>query len=334
MLFIPLVCVDLSLDRISVQENRGLANLPKLADLKRRPGKFKGDFDRWFKDSTGFREQILALYNILNKNESLNGVRYTDGQYINIIGENGHHYFAHINGRLVSIFQGGQYLSDKQLEDLASKIEEVKTYLDTKGIPLVVMFCAEKESIYPEFYPKSIKRGPEPIQLDVITNYLQNHTSVDVFNIRQALLAEKNNYPIYPVSSGDLTHYTQIAAFFAYRELMKYINIYFPQIVPYTLNDIEIRYNETGIPIVTLMKEKSYQRSHTNYFDGFDLDDSTRAFNVAFENTNPDLPVILLFRDSFAEEGFIIKYVAQHFGKTIMIHWLNLEHFKDLVKQV
>jgi hypothetical protein len=259
---------------------------------------------------------------------------YTNGQYSYLIGEQGHHYFAHIHGRMISKFQGKQLLSDRQLQNMASKLEDIKTYLDNKRVPLVVMFCTDKESIYPEFYPKSIKRGPEPIQLDVITSYLQSHTSVDVFNIRQALLAEKNNYLMYPVSSGDLTHYTQIAAFFAYRELMKHINVYLPQIVPYTLNNIEISYDEIGTPNATLKIEKRYQRAHSNYFDDFVLGEANRASNAAFENNDPDLPTILLLRDSYAEEGFFIKYVAQHFGKTIMTHWTNMSYFEELCKQV
>jgi hypothetical protein len=330
MLFVPLVSVDLTPDRISVQENRMLAGRPPSSDIKNHPVAFIRQFDAWYKDSTGFREQVLALYNIIGKNKWLNGVQYTGGQYTYLIGEQGHHYFAHENGRMIPNFQGKKLLSDKQLQNMALNLEYIKTYLDNKGIPLVVMFCTDKESIYPEFYPKSIKRGPEPIQLDVITRYLQNHTSTDVFNIRQALLAEKNNHLLYPVSSGDLTHYTQIAAFFAYQELINHINVYFPQIVQYTLNDVEISYDEIGIPNVTLMKEKTYQRAHTNYFD---LYDGTRDFNFMFENTDPDLPVILLFSDSYAKGEFFIKYVAQHFGKTIMTHWLNMEHFEDFVSK-
>jgi hypothetical protein len=197
MLFVPLAFVDLSTDRISVQENRRLANPPNLTDIISHPASFKNQFDAWFKDSMGFREQMLALYNVINKNELLTGFRYTEGQYTYLIGEEGHHYFADINGVLIPKFQGRHFIPDEQLLTMAVKLEDVKTYLDNKGIPLVVMLCADKESVYPEFYPKSIKRGSEPIQLDVITSYLLHNTSVDIFNIRQALLAEKNNYLLY-----------------------------------------------------------------------------------------------------------------------------------------
>jgi len=332
MLTFPLIFVDLSSEnRVSIQENRMLAEFPKLTDLKHHQGQFIRDFDAWFKDSTGFREQFLALYNVIGKNRWLNGINYTDGQYVYLVGEHGHHYFAYVNGYLIPKFQGRQFISDENLSKMADKLEAVKAFLDSKGIPLIVMFCTDKESIYPEYYPKSIIRGKEPIQLDVITNYLKEHTTVDVFNIKQALLAEKNNYLLYPVSSGDLTHYNEIGAFFAYRELMKHINIYFPKIIPFEIDDIEININTPTQSIVSLKTEKTYKELAPSFFDDIDLKRPFTWENIIFENTKPDLPVIMFFRDSYAAEQFLGKYIAQQFGRTILIHFLNLEHFEEYI---
>jgi len=335
MLALPLVFVDLSSDRVSVQENRMLANHPKLTDLKRHQGQFIRDFDAWFKDSTGFREQFFAIYNVVVKDKFLSGIRYTDGQYIYLVGEKGHHYFADVNGCLIPKFQGKQFLTYEQLSGMAEKIEEVKTYLESKGIPLVVMFCADKESIYPEYYPKSIKQGPEPIQLDMITNYTKEHSSVDVFNIRQALLAEKDNYLLYykidtQAFTGDFAHYNQIGAFFAYHELMKHINNYFPEIIPYKINDIDITYDEKERPKVSLKQEITYKKLDSSFFDDVELNKSF-AMNVVYENINADLPVILFLRDSYADEMFIGKYFAQQFGKAIFIHYMNIKYFEDFI---
>jgi hypothetical protein len=331
MLILPLVFVDLSSDRVSAEENRMLAARPNLADIKNHPGTFIRGFDAWFKDSTGFRKQLLALYNVMGKNQRLNGIYYTDGQYGFLVGEQGHHYFAHVGGWLISKFQGKQLLSSEQLQNMASKLEEVKTFLDKKGIPLIIMFCTDKESIYPEFYPKAIKRGPEPIQLDLITGYLKEHTGVDIFNIRQALLAEKDNYMLYNVSSGDLSHYNETGAFFAYRELMRHINFYFPEIVPFEPKDVVIKYDGTGISHASLKTEKTYRKLDPSFFDDVDV---ARPFiweNEAYENTNFNLPVILFLRDSYAAEWFIGKYIAQHFGKAIFIHYVNMEHFEEYI---
>jgi len=317
-----------------------LAAHPDLADIKNNPGTFIRGFDAWFKDSTGFRKQLLALYNVMGKNQWLNGIYYTNGSFVYLVGEQGHHYFADMGGSLILVFQGKKILSDKKLVNMADKLEEVKTYLDKKNIPLVVMFCTMKESVYPEFYPKAIKRGPEPIQLDLITGYLRKHTSLDVFNIRQALLAEKDNYLLYykvdtfEFLGGAFTHYNEIGAFFAYRELMKHINKYFPELVSYGLNDITINYDEKAIPHVSLKAEKTYKELAPSFFDGVNFDDIDffgRAFNNAYENRDTSLPVVLFLRTSFSSEVYTGKFIAQHFGKTIMTHFVNMEHIEEYV---
>jgi hypothetical protein len=334
MLALPLVSVDLSSDRVSAMENRMLANRPSVADIKDRPGIFVRQFDEWFKDSTGFRERLLVLYKAVNENKWLNNVvQYTDGLYVYLIGEKGHHYFADTDGWMISKFQGKEFLSGEQLSGMAAKLEEVKTYLDNKDIPLIVMFCIDKETIYPEFYPKSIKRGPEPVQLDVITEYLKQNTSVDVFNIRQALLAEKDTNLLYVVSSGDLTHYTQIGAFFAYRELMKHINVYFPQIIPYELDVIDISYSKNGVPNVKLKSGFAYQKLDASFFDDVDPVLLSTGRIRGYENINSDLPIILFFHDSYASENFIGKYFAQKFGKAIFIHFSHINHIDDYISQ-
>ena len=331
MTVFPLIFLDLSSDRVSVKENRMLAEQPNFADMKNHPVKFIRGFDAWFKDSTGFREPLVDLYNIVQKNKWLNGILYTDGQFSYVIGEEGHHYFTGNGGKFISFFQGKKYFSYEQLLDMAAGLEKIKTYLDGKGIPLVVMFCTSKESIYPEFYPRSIRRGPEPNQLDVITGYLQEHTSVDVFNIKQALLVEKDEHLLYNMSSGDLTHYNQIGAFFAYRELMKHITVYFPEMIPYELNDVDILYDESGIPVVSLKTEKIYKKLDSSFFDDVNFTQPFTSQNAAYENTESSLPVVLLLRDSYAAERFIGQYLAQHFGKAVLIHWLNANHFEEYI---
>jgi hypothetical protein len=239
---------------------------------------------------------------------------------------------------MISKFQGKKFISDEQLSEMAAKLEEVKTYLENKGIPLVVMFCTDKESVYPEYYPKSIKRGSEPIQLDIITSYLQEHTGVDVFNIRQALVEEKNNYLLYykvdtMSFTSDFAHYNQIGAFFAYRELMKHINVYFTQTIPYELNDIEIGYDEKERPNVTLKSGFTYQKLNKSFFVDVAPVLLSIVEIVGYENKSSDLPVILFFHDSYSGENYIGKYFAQQFGKTIFIHYRNINYIDDCISQ-
>jgi len=334
MLTLPLIFLDFSSDRVSIRENRMLAPHPRLTDLKHHQGTFIRGFEAWFKDSTGFREQLVTLYNVIDKNWRKTSW-YKEGYLVFLIGEQGHHYSVHPGQ--IQKFQGRQVLTDSQLTNMAAKLEEVKTYLDKKGIPLIVMFCADKETIYPEFYPKSIKQGPEPIQLDIITQYLQEHTNLDVFNIKQALLVEKDKYLLYPLIDNwmsaprDVAHYNEIGAFFAYRELMKHINRYFPGITSYDLNDIDIVFDKIGTPSVSLKAGTTYRKFDPSFFDDVNV---ARPFTnecEAYENAESELPVILFLRDSYGLEHYIGKYLAQHFDKAITIHWGNSSHIEEYI---
>jgi glycosyltransferase involved in cell wall biosynthesis len=329
----PLIFIDLKSDRKSSLENRMLANRPDFSDIIKKPETFRKQFDAWFKDSTGFRRYLIKINNIIDKNIWLNGVRYKDGQVIYLVGEHGHHYFADIDNFWITKYQGKLEIPDDQLINISSKIENVKTYLQNKGIPLILMFCTEKETIYPEFYPKSIIKGPEPTQLETITNYLQENTSVDIFNIKEALFAEKYNYLLYPVAKGDLAHYTEIGGFFAYRELIKHITPHFPNIIPYTLDDITINLDNKENPKVSLNTDITYKKLDSTFFDDVPLLRPFSWENHAYENTLQNQSVILVLCDSFSMEQYIGKYLAQHFGKAIFIHNSNIQHLDKYIER-
>ena len=337
LLLIPTVLIDPIGGGVSEKENRMLASRPALVDLRKSPSDFIRRFDEWFSDNVGFRELFIDYYNNIRVKLE-NNVQYADGQYLMLIGEQGHHYFAHTNGWMISKFQGKPFVSEEQLQGLVNGLNQAKQYLGRRGIPLIVMFCTDKETIYPEYYPKSIMRGPEPIQLDIITDYVTDHTDVDLFNIKNCLLSAKESYPVFD-SNGDaagiLSHYNEIGAFLAYQELMKHINAYMPEMKAFTTSDIDIAYVDRGIyqniPEVQLKRGVTYKRLEANFFDGIPLGHPSQG--VAFENEDASLPTILLMRDSYAGNGtYISRYIPEHFGKTIMIHFANMEYLDDYIE--
>ncbi len=298
-----------------------------------------------FADNVGFREKFIDYYNALKKLEgNTSRVQYKEGQYMMLIGEEGHHYFANTDDKMINKFRGRPFLSEKQLHGLVRGLNNAQNYLDEKGIPLIVMFCADKEEIYPEYYPKPITRGLGPTQLELITEYAKNHTDVDLFNIKECLLSVKGSYPVFDkvADSGILSHYNEIGAFFAYQELMKHIETYLPNMEAFTIKDVDITFANKGIypniPDIQLKREVAYQRLESDFFDSVPL--SYRGQLAAFENSNPTLPTILFLRDSYAgawtentkNTNFLSRYIPEHFSKTIFIHWLNMANFESYIE--
>lgn len=327
MLLLPLVFINPSGGAISEQENRVLAVQPNLSDLLNQPADYVRQFDEWFSDNVGFREQLI---NLKQKIEDFDEpVQYTDGEYVYLRGQQGHRYFAYTDGWMIGKFQGKEFLTNEQLSGMASGLDDISQYLNEKGIPLIAIICPDKESVYPEYYPKSIIRGSEPIQLDIITQYLKEHTNIDVYNIKNRLVAEKENYLSYNKAMGDLTHYNRIGAFFEYLELMSHINIYFPDMKPYTFDDVDITCDEDGVFNVSLQQEAPNIELDPGFFDNIEVNRPFTWQQRAFENLDRSLPTILFMRDSYTD--LFVDFIAPHFGNTIAIHYSNLESFEEYI---
>jgi len=318
MLGLPLVFIDLSSERISVQENRRLADRPRVSDIKRHPGTFIRKFDAWFKDSTGFREKLINLY---KKTDGIFGQNYyLDGTSIVLIGKQGHHFHTHYN-QLLPIWQGNRWLDDTQSYELSMKLNKINQYLNERNIPFVVMLFADKESIYPEYYPDFVIKGPDPTSLDVVVDFISTYTNIDFFCVKERLLKEKENHLVFP-KTGDifeLCHNNETGSFAAYNELMKHINKYFPNLKPLTFEDVDITYYINGSSSLTLKHERNYERIEARF-----IDDA-----LEYVNKDSSLPTLLLFHDSYS--GKFPDYLPQHFGRVIMHHWRTLGHLEEYI---
>ena len=333
LLLTPLAFTDPTGGGVSEQENRALVSRPRLAEFRRWPSDFLRQFERWFSDNVGFREPLIRLHRPFAAGGFL---PYDDESLGWLAGQEGHlFYYSNIPR-----YQGKSILTDDQKQTLANWLRETKRYLDERDIPLVTMLCADKESIYPEYYSRAIMRGPEPVQLDILTDYLKEHAAADVFNIRQCLLAEKHNYLLYN-KNVDIAHYNEIGAFFAYVELMKHVRSHLPGITPpLSVEDIVITYDANGIPDVSLKAGPSYRMLSAGFFDDLPLEWPYAWSNIAYENNDSTLPVILVFRDSYAGYyaggagggDLINQYLPQHFGRTIFVHHdPNIKHIEQCV---
>lgn len=339
MLALPIVFADFDGGKTSRGENRVLAAMPSLSDMTRHPADFITSFDAWFSDNIGFRSDMIGLYKHLDRLETQG--QYTDGQYTCLIGEEGHHFFAGVTGEMIPKFQGKPILTDPELHALLSGLTDIKDYLDGKNIAFIVMFCTDKETVYPEYYPKSIIRGPNPAQLDAITKRIQECSSIDIFNTRERLVTEKSEYLLYD-KDGDpksnLSHYNEIGAFFAYNELMKHIQFYFPDISSFTIDDVVVTYDDNGIPDVSPKHEKFYKKLPPSFFDNSRL--RRRNWTAAYENDDGALPTILVMRDSYAKyaenhyehDTFLSKWLPNHFRKTILCHFGDIQYLEDCVE--
>lgn len=319
LLLIPLFLTDFQGGSRGRRENRVLAKRPDISLVYRHPKDFIRDVELWISENIGFRDFMLSLYIEINK-LILDGY-YLDGTGLVLVGEEGHTFHTGGKKELLSVYQGKPWLSDTEMQQLMVKFNELQSFFDRKGIRFIIMLCADKESIYPEYYPKFVVRGSEPSSLDRVNQYIRRNAALNFFCIKERLLAEKDEYLLYP-KTGDiyaLLHYNETAGFFAYQELIKRIAAYFPSLLPLSIGDVSIAYRDDGLSDVVLRQRKLFKWTKARFFEDA----------IEYENEDVELPSLLLLRDSYA--GYFTDFLPQHFSRTIMHHWSTIGRIEEYV---
>jgi hypothetical protein len=110
---------------------------------------------------------------------------------------------------------------------------------------------------------------------------------------------------------------------------MRHVKAYYPGMRPFTLDDVAFANDANNVEIKAGV---SFKALDARFFDGVELIRPFDWENYAFENDDPSLPTILVMRDSYAGKfKFLARYLPEHFGRTILIHYDNMRHFEAYV---
>jgi hypothetical protein len=91
-----------------------------------------------------------------------------------------------------------------------------------------------KNTVYPEKLPKAFSRPAKESHLDQMLRYVAAHPGLDVVDLRPALRMAKDENQIFYVTDS---HWNAYGAFAAYREIMKHLKRYFPDMRPFERED-------------------------------------------------------------------------------------------------
>lgn len=218
MIAVPLLTTNLQEGKISDAENRTLASFPSVYnDDGTRNKAFNTGFETWLNDNIGMRSQMVVnnakiqyyMFNVLSNNSDM------------CLGPDGE-----LNYATPEIFKSYQHLdlkTEETLDSLAESYQYAKEYLDKKGIQFYYFQCWDKQSIYPEYFPKTVIQYGDVSKTDQIVETLFTRTDINVISPKEELIAGKKDYDTYS-KWGDPTHWTQRGAFIGYRKLMDAIN--------------------------------------------------------------------------------------------------------------
>lgn len=237
-MFLPLFVSIYKEDNLSSEkEKRKLANLPAMPESFDDIRKFPDLFDKYYSDNFGLRNYFLNYFKHLKfKLGDAPTAAVTIGKdgwlFLGSIKKGGNIFHDPIGDAMNT-----NLYSSHELRMHAKYIIAVHDWLMEKGIKYVFVIAPSKHSIYFDKLPDYITKLARYSATDQLVNYLGAHTQVPVVDLREPLLNEKNNHPLYYVTG---THWNFLGGNIAQYVIMQDLKKMFPEKISPTLYDYPI----------------------------------------------------------------------------------------------
>ena len=283
-------------------------------------------FESYFDDAFRAREPLIRWHSLFK----LVGLETAPGPAV-VRGEDGWLFFTG-NG-LIDRHRGLARLEEPALAEMVASLEERAAWLDARGIRYLVVIGPDKHGIYPEQLPdwcQSIGSSTPMDQL-VAASTLGGHARI--LDLREPLRAAKDEGLLYYPHG---THWNELGAWVAYREIAAACGEWFPKIVPepldaFTLEESygtadswAIRYHVADIIRQRQVKLRRIAAPVWRQVSTWVLGPQDRVTAVE----DPELPRGLILHDSFAQA--VRPFLAQHFSRMTWV-W-DLRFNRELIE--
>jgi alginate O-acetyltransferase complex protein AlgJ len=340
-LFLPLFLTHTL--NVSQIEKRKLAKFPALKWDTNAIATFPTQFEAFFKDRFGLRDQfvqIYSLYSVFLKSSSNPQV---------LIGVNDWLFYINsAEGNSLEDYRRNDPLAHEELKSWKTGLEAKYRWLKQQGIRYLFVIVPDKYSIYPEYMPSHIRHIGKQTRLEQLLEYMQD-SEVPILDLRPRLLRAKTQGQLFYKTD---THWNDFGAAIAQQEIVRSLQKYFPNLVPieYGFEDFRLTEYSSGdlanmlnisyflremapelrkaIPACPkqILEERPEDPSKATFFTNCQTSSQTGL------QTNMPKPLkALIFRDSF----FIAlqPYISQYFGKTMYVwEWPDLHIMKKYLE--
>lgn len=231
LLFLPLVDLGLHIDPTSPpSENRLLAAYPQRSDGVAGLKKFQSGWEAYFNDHFGCRKVLVMWHN------KLKWSLFEEKNARNVLVGTGGWMFAS-EKRMVEHFRGALQFTEPELNDWQKLLEHRRDWLAQRGIKYLFVLAPDKQSIYPEYLPAWLKNLGGRTKVDQFFAYMKTHSTVEVLDLRPALLAAKKSAPVYLKTD---THWNQLGVFIACENIIQTLAQHqLPGLVPMAMDSFD-----------------------------------------------------------------------------------------------
>ncbi|MBI5582973.1 MAG: hypothetical protein HY892_04050 [Deltaproteobacteria bacterium] len=312
----PLAGLRAVVDLPVLNEKRLRAPLPAWTWTAEGPATFPKQFEAYYNDHFGFRASLIRGFNYVKV-----FWLHSSPTDMVLLGKNG--WVFYWNGLERDSYRRLKPFSPKADFFWLGYLRLMKDWLGSRNIHWFILIAPNKGTVYPEYMPANIYRGKGPSHLDRLVA-LAEQEGVPLIDVRQELLEVKKDKKLFFRYD---THWTDAAAYIAYRKLMKSLIPYFPKIKPILEGDLVVNQKSSspwkdlagmlGLPEHFAESEQRLDFNIPRKFNSTNFENLHSMTNdIAFETFRKDLPNAVLFRDSFGIA--LIPFLAQHFNKFIV----------------
>lgn len=300
-------------------ENRTLVSRPEL--ILKGISCYPNQFEEYYNDHLAFKNIIVnynAIFNykvfhIINSEKVLlgkdNWLFYKTAGVDELEDE-----------QPISDYQGINKYTIDEKKSIAKNIQNVDTYLKQQGIDFCMLICPNKEQIYSENLPSSIKKINEKCKAEELVEYLNDNIDVPVLYPVKELMNEKKNYQLYYKYD---THWNELGGFIGEQKIRGLYQNNTEQLSNYNITEMskDVPKDLAGMLNMNeqFMDDKYYTVSDykTNVTAQL-IDKSDDGMLHAFNSDANDKRTILVVRDSYGEA--LMGYLSKDFQNVIFIH--------------
>jgi len=293
-------------------ENRKLAPFPQ-SDLFKEYCK---ELDEYLNDQFTLKP-LLAYFDAAFKYE-LFGVSSQPNKVI--IGKND--YLFPVGLDILNDYKHHIHFIPAGLQSILITLEERKEWLSKKGIPFIIVFAPNKQTVYPEYMASEYIPGQYFGRLDQLLQYIKTNSNLEIINLREVLLAQKgnNNSLFYKYDM----HWNNLGGYYGYHAIMEKAAMHFPELKPKEISDFDTTtvFSPNGDQAKLLLLHKKLQKRDVKFQPRFELIKEKATHYRDHINGNQYLVKgkklkLVMFHDSYGVN--INPLISNHFKKSIFI---------------
>ncbi len=316
--------------QMSEAEMRRLADFPEWSWQSEAMASWPDRFQRYFNDHFAFRNALIRL----QTNVLWHGL-HTSASDTVIAGKGDWLFYADDSG-VRDWIQERPY-TDTELRQWLLALERARDWLASRGTRFLFVIAPDKPTIYPEMMPDSLRRLHPSFRADQLLAYMRAHSTVEMLDLRPAILAEKPHELLYHHYD---THWNDRGALIGYQQIAMRLHQWYPVIEPMQRSDfVATPGAPSGDPVALLGLVDAGKRTMPGLVPrrGWSSVVVYPAQPNAYGEDGTSVSEVhpgtglraVMFRDSFSSR--LIPLLSEHFSR-ILYQWQK-DFDADLVRQ-